>query len=172
MGSNKRTLALIGASALMLGFFLPVITFLGFVNWSYFDLLTKVSTRFITGLIIFALGGLSLFLALKNNFKPLIATGILALAILAFDFITYKRWLAGLSPTGRIGSGSGTLGKSPADFGRFADELAGIVIQPAWGMFILAIAAILLIVAGASKNPIPTNGTDWNKNPPPPLDYS
>ena len=170
MGSNKRTLALIGASVLMLGFFLPLISFLGFVSWSYFDLLTKVSTRFITGLIIFALGGLSLFLALKNNFKPLIATGILALVILAFDFITYKRALAAFSPAGRMGSG--TLGESPGEFGRFADELAGIVIQPAWGMFILAIGAILLIVAGASKNPIPTNGTDWNRNPPPPLDYS
>ena len=170
MGSNKRTFALIGASALMLGFFLPLISFLGFVSWSYFDLLTKVSTRFITGLIIFALGGLSLFLALKNNFKPLIATGIMALVILAFDFITYKRALANLSPTGRMGSG--TLGGSPGEFGGFADELAGIIIQPAWGMFILAIAAILLIVAGATKNPIPVSGTDWNKNPPPPFDYS
>ena len=170
MGSNKRTLALIGASALMLGFFLPLISLLGFVNFSYFDLLTKVSSRFITGLIIFALGGLSLLLALKNNFKPLIATGILALIILAFDFITYKRAITDLSPTGRMGTG--TLGGAPTDYGQFADELAGIVIQPAWGMFILAIAAIILIVAGASKNPIPTNSTDWNKNPPPPMDYS
>jgi hypothetical protein len=170
MGSNKRTIALIGASALMLGFFLPIISFLGFVSFSYFDLLTKVSTRFITGLVIFALGGVSLLLALKNNFKPLIATGILALIILAFDFITYKRALADLSPTGRMGTS--TLGGAPTDFGQFANELAGIVLQPAWGMFILAIAAIVLIVAGATKNPTPVSGTDWNKNPPPPMDYS
>jgi 4-amino-4-deoxy-L-arabinose transferase-like glycosyltransferase len=170
MGSNKRTLAIVGASVLMLGFFLPVVTFLGFLSWSYFDLLTKVSVRFITGLFIFALGALSLLLALKNNFKPLIVTGVLALAILAFDFITYKRAAADLSSTGGIGTATGGGSLDPS--GQFVSELAGIVIQPAWGMFIMVAGAIVLIVAGAMKDKTPASGPDWNRNPPPPMNYS
>jgi hypothetical protein len=171
MGSNQRTLAIVGASMLILGFFLPLLSFFGLLNFSYFDLLTKASMRFITGLVIFALGGLSLFLALKNNFKPLIGTGTLALAILIFDYITFKNALAGaMSPTGA--ADSGTLGGSSADFGRFGGELAGVLIQPAWGMFILLAGAILLIVAGALKNKTSINGPDWNRNPPPPMNYS
>jgi 4-amino-4-deoxy-L-arabinose transferase-like glycosyltransferase len=156
---------------LLVGFFLPVISFFGLLSFSYFDLLTKVSARFITGLVIFALGGLSLLLALKNNFKPLIGTGILALAILAFDFITYKKAMAGsMSPTGQ--TGTDTTGSVSADFGRFGEELAGIVMQPAWGVFIMAAGAILLIVAGAMKNKTSMNGQDWRQNPPPPMNYT
>ncbi len=168
MASNQRTLAIIGASMLLLGFFLPAISFLGLLNFSYFDLL-RLSARFSTGLVIFALGGLSLFLALKNNFKPLIGTGILALVILIFDFITYKKALAGLSPAGRMGTG--TLGATSTESGQL-DELAGMFIQPGWGMYIIAIGAILLIVAGALKNKSSMNGPDWNQNPPPPMNYT
>ncbi len=168
MGSNKRTLAIIGASMLLLGFFLPAISFFGLLNFSYFDLL-RLSARFTTGLVIFALGGLSLFLALKNNFKPLIGTGILALLILVFDFITFKKAVGDLSPAGRMGTG--TTGAASPEFGQF-DELAGMLIQPGWGMYIIAIGAILLIVAGALKNKTDMNGPDWNRNPPPPMNYS
>ncbi len=168
MGSNQRTLGIVGASMLLLGFFLPAVSFLGLLNFSYFDLL-RVSARFTTGLVILALGGLSLFLALKNNFKPLIGTGILALAILIFDFITFKKAVGDLSPAGRIGTG--TTGAASPEFGQF-DELAGMLIQPGWGMYIIAIGAILLIIAGALKNKSSMNGPDWNRNPPPPMNYS
>lgn len=164
MGSNQRTIAIIGASMLLLGFFLPAISFLGMLNFSYFDML-RLSARFITGLVIFALGGLSLFLALKNNFKPLIGTGVLALAILVFDFITFKRAVGDLSPGGRMGTG--TLTATSPEFGQL-NELAAMLIQPGWGMYIIAIGTILLIVAGAMKNKTVMNGTDWNRNPPPP----
>jgi hypothetical protein len=169
MNSTRRTLALIGAPVLMLGFFLPVLSLFGLLNFSYFDLL-RLSARFATGLIILALGGLSLFLALKNNFKPLIATGVLALAVLAFDFITYKKALAGLSPAGRIESGAG--GGTGPQLGEFVNELASVAIQPSWGMFFMAGAAILLIVAGTMKDKTPVSSTDWNRNPPPPMNYS
>ncbi|HUQ33618.1 MAG TPA: hypothetical protein VM095_15970 [Pyrinomonadaceae bacterium] len=170
MGSNKRTLAIVGAGMLMLGFFLPVISFLGFFNWSYFDLLTKFSTRFLTGLIILGLGGLSLYLALRNNFKPLIGTGLLALAILAYDYTTFKRAVTQMSPMGGINARAwgGTIGQ----IGEMADEFAGVVIQPAWGVFIIAAGGILLLLAGAIKETVPTSSTDWNRNPPPPMDYS
>lgn len=171
MKSNRHIVAIIGASLLLLGFFLPVISIFGLLNFSYFDLLTKVSLRFLTGLAIFALGGLSLFLALKNNFKPLLGTGILTLAILAFDYITYKRAAAGLMSSGGQ-TGSDTVGGSTVELGQFGGELAGVIMQPAMGLFILAAGAILLIVAGAMKNKTPMDATDWNRNPPPPMNYS
>ena len=170
MNSTRRTLALIGAPLLILGFFLPVISFFGLINLSYFDLL-RVSARFVTGLIILGLGGISLFLALKNNFKALIVTGVLALAVLAFDFITYKKALADMSPTGG-GIDADAGGPASPQFGRFANELAGVLIQPAWGMFLMVAGAILLIVAGAMKDKLAPNQVDWNQNPPPPINYS
>jgi hypothetical protein len=169
MNSTRRTLALIGAPLLMLGFFLPAVSFLGLINLSYFDLL-RVSSRFATGLIILLLGGISLFLALKSNFKPLLATGILALAVLAFDFITYKKVLAEMSPRGVSNANMG--GGMGPQFGEFANQLASALIQPGWGMFIIFAGAILLIVAGAMKDKLPANVTDWNDNPPPPMNYS
>lgn len=171
MNSTRRTLALIGAPLLMLGFFLPVVSFLGLINLSYFDLV-RFSARFSTGLIILGLGAISLFLALKHNYKPLIVTGALALAVLAFDFITYKTALAKMSPMGD-GISAGAGGSSGPQFGEFASEMAGALIQPGSGMFIMAAAAILLIVAGTMKDKLPaTTPTDWNNNPPPPMNYS
>ena len=170
MGSNQRTLAIVGAILLLLGFFLPAVSFLGLINLSYFDLLTKVSARFITGLVLFALGGLSLLLALKNNFRPLIGTGVLALVILVFDYVTFRRALAGLAPAGTFGGGISEA--SPPEVGQFASELAGMLIQPGWGMYVIAAGAILLIVAGALRDKNPAPVTDWNQNPPPPMNYS
>lgn len=169
MNSTRRTLALIGAPLLILGFFLPLVSFLGLISLSYFDLL-RISARFATGLIILGLGGISLFLALKSNFKPLIVTGVLALAVLAFDFITYKNALSKMSPMGEMTPDA--EGASGPQFGRFASELAGVMIQPAFGMFLLVAGAILLIVAGAMKDKLPANAPDWNNNPPPPMNYS
>lgn len=165
---NKRTLAIIGASVLILGFFLPLISVFGLISFSYFDLLTKVSARFSTGLVILLLGLLSLALALKNNFRQLIATGAMALCVLVFDFVTYKSFLRGMAPAG--GGISSGEGGGPAQFDQMADQFLGVLVQPAFGMFLLAAAAILLIVVGAMKDK--PAAPDWNNNPPPPMNYS
>ena len=170
MGNTKRTLAIIGASVLILGFFLPLISIFGLINFSYLDLVMKVSARFSTGIVILSLGLLSLALALKNNFRPLIGTGALALAVLVYDFVTYKSFLRGMAPMGGISGGSGGGPAAQAD--QFADQFIGVLIQPAFGMFLLAAGSILLIVAGAMKDKPVAPGTDWNNNPPPPMNYS
>ncbi len=166
MEKNKRTIALIGASVLTLGFFMPLISVFGLLNFSYFDLLTRVSARFSTGLVILALGLISIALALKSNFRPLVVTGVLALAVLVFDFVTYKSFLRGMAPLG------GMAGGQSAQADQLADQFLGVLIQPAWGMFLMAAAAILLIVVGAMKGSPAAPGTDWNNNPPPPMNYS
>ena len=169
MGKNKRTLAFIGAGVLTLGFFMPLISVFGLLSFSYFNLLTKVSARFSTGLVILALGLISLALALKSNFRPLIVTGVLALGVLVFNFVTYKSFLRGMAPLGGVSGGAGG-DSAPTD--QLADQFLGILVQPAWGMFLLAAGAILLIVAGAMKDTPAAPGTDWNNNPPPPMNYS
>lgn len=169
MGNTKRTLAIVGASLLILGFFLPLISVFGLISFSYLDLLMKVSARFSTGIVILSLGLVSLALALKNNFRPLIGTGALAFAILVFDFVTYKSFLRGMAPMGGISGGSGG---APAEADQFADQLIGVLIQPAFGMFLLAAGAILLVVAGAMKDKPAAPGADWHNNPPPPMNYS
>lgn len=169
MGNHKRSLALIGAGILTLGFFMPIISVLGLLNFSYFDLLTKVSARFSTGLVILALGLVSLALALKSNFRPLVVTGALALAVLVFDFVTYKSYIRGM---GALGGAAGGAGGDSAPADQLADQFLGVLIQPAWGMFLLGVAAILVIVAGAMKDGPAAPGTDWNNSPPPPMNYS
>ena len=169
MGSNKRTLGIVGASMLILGFFLPLISVFGLLTFSYLDLLTKVSARFSTGLVILAAGGLSLALALKNNLKPLIMTGALALAVLVFDFVTYKSAIRNLAPSGGIESGAGPSIKLDDEM---TNQFIGVLVQPSFGIFVIAAGAILVIVAGALKDkPIPP-GTDWRNSPPPPMNYS
>lgn len=173
MESNtKRTLGIVGASLLILGFFLPLISIFGLLTFSYLDLLTKVSARFSTGLIILALGGLSLALALKNNFKPLIGTGALALAVLVFDYLTYKSAIRNLASQG-IGTGAGAGTEMPIKLDdEFTNQFIGVVIQPSFGIFVILAGAILLIVAGALKDKPIIPGTDWHNSPPPPMNYS
>lgn len=169
MEKNKRTLALIGASVLILGFFMPLISVFGLVSFSYFDLLTRVSARFSTGVVILVIGLISLALALMSYFRPLVVTGVLALAVLVFDFVTYKSFIRGMAPLGGVTGGSGG-DSAPAD--QFADQFLGVLVQPAWGMFLMGAGAILLIVAGAMGDRPAAPGTDWNNNPPPPMNYS
>lgn len=164
MNSNRRVLGLIGASLLVLGFFMPLVSFLGLISLSYLDLLTTVSARFITGLFVLALGGLSLALALKNSFRPLLGTGIAALLILCFDFATYKSALAGRVPAAGTGTGGERLGQ-------FLEQAAGILIRPSWGMYLLLAGSILLIIAGAMKGS-PVAPRDWRNTPPPPMSYT
>ena len=92
---------------------------------------------------------------------------LLALAVLVFDFVTYKSFIRGLAPAGGIAGGAGG-GSAQAD--QFADQFLGVLVQPAFGMFLLAAGAILLIVAGAMKDK--PAAPDWNNNPPPPMNYS
>jgi hypothetical protein len=162
---NSRTLAIIGASLLIIGVFMPLISFLGLISISYFQL-AQFSAAFFTGIVVALIGIASLILALKNQYKPLIAAGILALVILLIDFFRVKSAIASGLPLLQLPGAR--PGINPAMMGQALQT----VIQISWGMFVMIAGAILLIVAGAKKDKALLNSTDWNRNPPPPMNYS
>jgi hypothetical protein len=161
---NSRTLAIIGSSLLILGVFMPLISFLGLISISYFQL-AQFSAKFSTGIVVALAGIVSLILALKNQYKPLIAAGLLALVILLIDFFRIKSAIASGLPLQLPGQ---RPGMDPAMMGQALQS----VIQISWGMFVMVAGAILLIVAGAKKDKAHLSSTDWKSNPPPPMNYS
>jgi hypothetical protein len=161
---NSRTLGIIGASLLVLGVFMPLITLLGLISISYFQL-SQLSAVFSTGIIVALIGIASLIMALKNTYRPLIAAGVLAIVILLVDFFRIKSAIASGLPL--LQFPGARPGINPAMMGQALQS----VIQISWGMFVMIAGAILLIVAGVKKDKARLNSTDWNRNPPP-MSYS
>jgi len=161
---NNRGIGIIGASLLILGIFMPLLIFLGIISISYLQL-AQMSATFSTGYILPVLGIASLILALKSRYKLLIGIGILALAILVIDFFRIRSAIASGLPMQIPGGGSGM------DSAAVGNALQS-VIQISWGFFAMVAGAILLIVAGAKKDKSSMNGPDWNRNPPPPMNYT
>ena len=151
---NNRILGIIGAALLILGIFMPIVSVMGFISFSYFNLIQMAPGTFFTGLLLLLLGIISLILALQYKFKPLIATGVISLGILAFDFYRIK---SGLSNTS---SSAGEVG------GDFAKQMAD-AISLGVGFYLLVIGAILLIVASVMKSSVPVAPQTWNPPPPP-----
>jgi len=147
---NNRNLGFTGAGLVILGFFLPVVSIMGFLGFSYFTLI-QFSPAMLTGVGILILGLVSLFLVLKNNFKPLIVTGALALLILIIDYIRMKTLVASNLPAMM---GTGRAAADP-ELNASMNQVIGAVIQLSWGAFVIGAGAILLIVAGAKKQSLP-----------------
>jgi hypothetical protein len=147
---NNRTLGFTGAGLVIAGFFLPVVSIMGFLGFSYFTLI-QFSPAMLTGVGILILGLVSLFLVLKNNFKPLIATGALALLILIIDYIRMKTLVASNLPAM---TGTGRAAADP-EFNASMNQVIGAVIQLSWGAFVIAAGSILLIIAGAKRQSLP-----------------
>jgi hypothetical protein len=155
---NNRILGIIGSALMILGIFLPIVSIMGLLNFSYFNMIQLAPGTFFTGLLLLLLGIGSLILALKHMYKPLIATGVASLAILAFDFYRIKSGLSEATSSG---------GEAGGEFARKMSEAVSI----GFGLYVMAIAAILLIVAGAMKSAVPAAPANWNPPPPPPPPY-
>ena len=161
---TNKVLGISGASLLIAGIFMPIISVLGLLTFSLFtfiqggfptgpsaamagDFAGTITLFRILGIVILLLGLGALLLALKNQLKPLIGIGIAVLAALVFIFIKLQALLS----------------TAPAE----ARAFIGI----GWGFFAMVAAAILLIVAGVRKEKNPLSSTDWGSNPPPPMNY-
>jgi multisubunit Na+/H+ antiporter MnhG subunit len=152
---NNRILGIIGSALLILGIFLPIVSIMGLLNFSYFNMIQLAPGTFFTGILLLLLGIGSLLLALKHKYKLLIATGVVSLLLLAFDFFRIKSTLSDATSRGAETGG---------EFARQMSEAVSI----GFGFYIMAIAAILLIVAGVMKSSVPVGAASWTPPPPPP----
>jgi hypothetical protein len=148
---NNRILGIIGSALLILGIFLPIVSVMGLISISYFQAIQASPVQAWTGLLLLLLGIASLVCALTNRYKILIATGVVSLCLLALDFVRLKS----------------ALGSAPPDAGEFGQQMASSV-SIGWGLYVMAIGAILLIVAGVMKNTAPVVNTGYGAPPPPP----
>ncbi|PYS50165.1 MAG: hypothetical protein DMF68_08130 [Acidobacteria bacterium] len=150
---NNRILGIAGSALLIIGLFFPAVSIMGFLSFSYFNLISLAPGPFFTGILLLLLGIASLALALTNRFRLLIVTGVIAIAALAFDFWRFSRGISESAGGGGADAG-GDLAASGASIG--------------WGIYVMIIAAIILIVAGAMKSATPVAGPGYGAPPPPP----
>jgi hypothetical protein len=154
---NNRILGFIGSGLLILGIFMPIITVMGLLSFSLFTFIQgslpgvdptgMVSLFRILGIVILLLGIASLVFTLKNQFKLLIATGVVSLGVLVLIFI-----------------------KLQSVFSDIPEEARGLAgaIGTGWGLYAMILGAIALIIAGAMKNTAPVINTGYGAPPPPP----
>lgn len=145
---HSRILGIIGAILLIVGIFCPIVSVFGF-NLSYFDSF-RMNSGAVDGLIIAGLGVISLVIALLNKTRILIATGIIALGVMAIDFFNFKSKMSEASSTGNS---------------ELSSALANAV-QLQWGWAVLLLGALLLIVAGILKKSASAPATGYGAQPP------
>lgn len=160
---DSRTIGIIGGSLLVVGVFMPLVSILGLIGISYFQL-AQFSASFFTGIIIALIGVVSLIMAIKNQYQPLIPAGILALIILVIDFFRIRSAIGSGFPMQFPGAPRGV---NPEMMGQALQSM----IQISWGMFAMIAGAILLIVAGAKKPKVQASDPYWHNPPPPPTSY-
>lgn len=157
---NNRILGITGASLVIVGVIMPLVSLMGVLGFSYLQI-AQIHGGFFTAYLIPVLGGFALFLTLKSQYKPLIGIGIAVLAILIIDYFRIKSGIANM-PLNLPGTRPG------AAIDPMAAQYIQSMIQLSFGFFVLTAGAILLIVAGAMKDKTSTNSTSWHGTPPPP----
>jgi hypothetical protein len=148
---NNRILGILGSALLIIGVFLPILSLMGVVTFSYFDFIRLDPGTFFTGILILLLGIVSMLLTLAKKYKLLILTGIIALGMLAFDFYRIR------SGMDSVAGGSGSTPPEVADS-----------VGLGWGFYVMVIGAIALIVAGVMKSTAPATPANWGGAQPPP----
>ncbi len=156
---TNKVIGISGASLLLLGILMPIISVMGIITFSLFifiqgamptgrvalpasmgDEFVYMVTLFrILGIVILLLGAGALLLALKNLLKPLLAIGIAAIALLVFIFIKLQSLLSTVPAEARAFIGVG------------------------WGFYAMVAAAVLLIVAGVRREKNPLSGASFGQ---------
>ena len=160
---NNRIIGIVGSALIIVGVFLPIINLIIFTP-SLFSVMvgsfppalpgippeisSVTSLLRILGILVLLIGAGSLYLALKNQLKALIGTGVLTLCILIFLYIKIQSFLNAL-----------TVGAPPG---------ARAMVGAGMGLFVMTLGAIGLIVAAVMKNPAPVANAGWGAPPPPP----
>jgi hypothetical protein len=157
---NNRVLGIAGASLVIVGVIMPLVSLMGLLGFSYLQI-AGMRGEFFTAYLLPLLGGFALFLALKSQYKPLIGIGVAVLAILVIDYLRIKSAVASM-PFNFPGTRPG----QPID--PMAGQYLQSMLQISFGFFAIAGGAILLIIAGAMKDKTTESSAGWSANPPPP----
>jgi 4-amino-4-deoxy-L-arabinose transferase-like glycosyltransferase len=147
---DSRILGIIGGVLLVIGVFCPIYGIEGIgINISYLGGLAGTSWQ---GLLLILLGIAAIALAVLRKYKLLLVPGLLALIVLAYEFLTYKSQF------------------SEAAGGRIADAENAISIK--WGMIVLLLGSLVLLAAGAMGKNLPAPGAAYGAPPPPQPPYT
>ena len=148
---DSRILGIVGGVLLIIGVFCPLVgvDIMGISqNFAYIGSGTGVDMK---GLILILLGIVGIALAVLRKYKMLLIPGILAIAILAYDYFSFK------SRFSEAVSGAGAR----------SAELENAVSMK-WGWIVLLLGALALLAAGAMGKNLPAPGAAYGAPPPPP----
>ena len=152
---DSRILGIIGGVLLIVGAFLPIVgvDFMGSsLNISFLGGMTGSSWE---GILFILLGLACIALAVMRKYKLLLVPGLIALAVIAFDYFRFKSKLSEML------SGAGE---------RAAEVENAISMK--WGWIVLILGALAAIIAGLTSKNLPAPGGNWGATPPPPPPYT
>ncbi|MDT5121800.1 MAG: hypothetical protein QOC96_1282 [Acidobacteriota bacterium] len=155
---NNRIIGIVGGALLIIGIFLPLISVAGLLSFSSFFVITNAPIAGSWPLILIALCGVGgLLLALTNNYKALLAPGVIAIGCLVYSFIQMKSEMGSMGGPGATGAGADN---------ELAQQMLATVSMGV-GVYVMALGAIALIVAGVMKSPARVGNSGWGGAPPP-----
>lgn len=133
--SNRYSLGLVGSLMLMFGVFAPLVQIPFIGTQTYFQ-----NGRG-DGVLVLALGVLSLLLTFARRYRGLLVTALISLAILALTYISFQSRLAQIRA-----DMNEQLANNP--FRGIGDAMLGSV-QLQWGWALLLGGGVILLLAGA-----------------------
>ena len=137
----KQLLAILGASLLFVGVFLPIVSLPIFGSLNYFH------NGEGDGTIILVLAVVSSILAATRRFRGLLVTGLCSVGLLLFTLVNFMIRMSELR-----GQMQAQLAGNP--FSELAD-LAMNSVQMQWGWAVLMLGGVLIVVAAAMHGPMP-----------------
>ena len=155
---DSRILGIVGGVLVLLGIFLPLVTVtIGQAGMSqsvsFFDSIKGGSWE---GWVLLLLGIASIILAVLRQYKFLIVTGVITLAIVVLNYVNMKSSLAK------------AMGSADPE----TLERMGVDVSTNWlGWLVLIIGSLILIAAGATGKNAPAPAA-WGSAPPPPPPYT
>jgi hypothetical protein len=147
---DSRILGIIGGVLLVIGVFCPLVgvDFMGqSMNVAYIGSGTGTSWE---GLVLILLGIAGIALAVLRKYKFLLILGIIAIAILAYDYFSFKS----------------KMSEQLAGAGDAMREQMENAVSMKWGWIVLLLGALVLLAAGAMGRGAPATGAGYGAPPP------
>lgn len=151
---DSRILGIVGGVLLIIGTFCPLVgvELLGqSMNVSFFS--PQASWE---GIVMILLGIASIAFAVLRKSKLLLIPGILALAITAYDYFSFKS---------KFSEAMGSASES------MREQMENAVSMK-WGWIVFVLGGLALIAAAVLGKNAPAPGAAWGATPPPPPPYT